>query len=64
VQIFGTFNAAAAVFACFLPETKGLSLEEMDILFGVVDESTRQRDIEKNMEATKIDKKLLDGGGK
>lgn len=41
----------AAVFAWMLPETKGLSLEQMDVLFGVVDESTRQHDIEKNLHA-------------
>jgi hypothetical protein len=28
----------------------------MDILFGVVDESTRQHDIEKNLQGAKIDK--------
>jgi len=33
----------------FLPETKGLSLEEMDVLFRVVDESTRRLDIEKHL---------------
>jgi len=32
-----------------LPETKGLSLEEMDVLFGVVDESTRRLDIEEHL---------------
>jgi hypothetical protein len=38
-----------------LPETKGLSLEQMDVLFGVVDENTRQQDIEKNLHA-KLDR--------
>ena len=32
-----------------MPETKGLSLEEMDVLFGVVDESTRRLDIEEHL---------------
>jgi len=44
--IFGTMNAVSFIFTLFLPETKGLSLEEMDILFHVVDESTRRHDIE------------------
>lgn len=39
-------NAGGFIFTLFLPETKNLSLEEMDILFCVVDKSTRQRDIE------------------
>lgn len=44
-----------------LPETKSLSLEEMDILFGVVDENTRQKDIERNMQVAKEDKERLEG---
>lgn len=39
-------NAVGFIFTLFLPETKNLSLEEMDILFHAVDKSTRQRDIE------------------
>lgn len=30
-----------------IPETKGKSLEEMDIIFGAVDPEQRKRDIEK-----------------
>jgi hypothetical protein len=45
-MIFGTMNALGFIFTLFLPETKGLSLEEMDVLFRVVDESTRRHDIE------------------
>ncbi|KAK6069854.1 sugar transporter [Seiridium cupressi] len=55
-MVFGTLNAVAAVFAWLLPETKDLSLEEMDVLFGVIDESTRQHDIEKSLQGTKINK--------
>jgi hypothetical protein len=44
--IYATFNAVGFIFCLFLPETKDLSLEEMDILFRVVDESTRRHDIE------------------
>lgn len=39
-------NAVGFLFTLLLPETKGLSLEEMDVLFKVVDESVRQHDIE------------------
>ncbi|XXG95264.1 hypothetical protein Hte_001525 [Hypoxylon texense] len=49
--IFAACNIAATLLTCVLPETKDLSLEQMDILFGVVDESTRQRNIETNMQA-------------
>ncbi|CZR61664.1 probable high-affinity glucose transporter [Phialocephala subalpina] len=44
--IFGMMNAVGLIFTLFLPETKSLSLEEMDVLFHAVDESTRRRDIE------------------
>ncbi|KAH8646769.1 general substrate transporter [Xylariales sp. PMI_506] len=55
-MIFGTLNIVGAGFAWVLPETKGLSLEEMDVLFGVVDESTRQHDIEKNLQGHKMER--------
>lgn len=48
-MIFGTLNIVGAIFAYLLPETKDLSLEEMDLLFGVIDEKTRKEDIEKNL---------------
>ena len=34
-------------FSLLIPETKGLSLEEMDIIFGAVNAETRLRDIER-----------------
>ncbi|TVY13505.1 hypothetical protein LARI1_G007502 [Lachnellula arida] len=37
------------IFTLFLPETKGLSIEEMDVLFRVFDESTRRHDIEEKI---------------
>ncbi|KAJ9138390.1 Sugar transporter [Pleurostoma richardsiae] len=50
-MIFGTLNICGCIFALLLPETKDLSLEQMDVLFGVVDENTRQHDIEMNLQA-------------
>jgi hypothetical protein len=49
LQIFGTFNAVAFIFTWFLPETKGLSLEEMDVLFKVVNEDTRRKDVDEHI---------------
>jgi len=44
--MFGTINIAGmAVFTLLIPETKGRSLEEMDIIFGSVKEDQRQADI-------------------
>lgn len=46
--MFGTINIAGmATFALLIPETKGRSLEEMDIIFGSVQASTREADIAK-----------------
>ena len=38
---------AMGTFSLIIPETKGRSLEEMDIIFGAVSAETRQRDIER-----------------
>jgi hypothetical protein len=48
-QVFGTMNVVGFIFTLFLPETKGLSIENMDVLFRVVDESTRRHDIEEHI---------------
>lgn len=45
--MFGIFCTANGLFALFfIRETKGLSLEDMDILFGAVDSEQRKRDVE------------------
>jgi len=47
--MFGILNIVAlGGFALFLPETKGRSLEEMDIIFGSISAEQRQSDIEKH----------------
>lgn len=45
--MFGCFCFAMSTFVwVFIPETKQLSLEEIDVLFGNVDAGRRQRDVE------------------
>lgn len=40
--MFGTFDLLMGIFVWFfVPETKGLSLEQMDELFGVVDHQSK-----------------------
>lgn len=47
--LFASINIGGMlVFSYILPETKGRSLEEMDIIFGAADAATRQADIAKN----------------
>lgn len=45
--MFGIFCLAMGVFALlFIKETKGRSLEDMDVLFGTVDQVQRAADVE------------------
>lgn len=44
--MFGSINFVMATYAFFLPETRGLSLEEMDVIFGAVTAEQRARDLE------------------
>lgn len=44
-MLFGTFCALTFLFVFFLiPETKGMSLEKMDGLFGITDDLLRMMD--------------------
>lgn len=46
--LFATINIGGmTVFSLFIPETKGLSLEEMDIIFGSISAEQRRADIDK-----------------
>ncbi|KAI0338839.1 general substrate transporter [Trametopsis cervina] len=50
--MFGTINVLGmGTFSLLLPETKGRSLEEMDIIFGAVDATTRAQHVEKEERA-------------
>lgn len=45
--MFGVFCIAMGVFVfVFMKETKGRSLEDMDLLFGAVSEEERRQDVE------------------
>ncbi|KAK6380280.1 hypothetical protein LTS17_005469 [Exophiala oligosperma] len=48
-MIFGTLNVCATILCYFLPETRHLSVEEMDVLFGAVDGQTRANDIDNEL---------------
>jgi hypothetical protein len=46
--MFAAMNVGAAgAFSLIIPETKGRSLEEMDVIFGTVSAEVRQQDIER-----------------
>ncbi|KAF8551962.1 general substrate transporter [Imleria badia] len=51
-MLFATINVGGmAVFSLIIPETKGLSLEEMDVMFGAVSAETREAFIRKEERA-------------
>ncbi|KAI9566636.1 general substrate transporter [Boletus coccyginus] len=51
-MLFATINVGGmAVFSVMLPETKGLSLEEMDVLFGAVSSASREAFIQREERA-------------
>jgi hypothetical protein len=46
--MFATINICGlAIFSLLIPETKGKSLEEMDVIFGTVSQDDRQALIER-----------------
>ena len=46
--MYATINVGAmGVFSLIIPETKGRSLEEMDVIFGAVGAEIRRQDIER-----------------
>jgi len=47
---FACMCAIASICAYFLPETKGRSLEDMDIIFGAITQEQRDIDIAARME--------------
>ena len=55
--MYASINIGAmATFSLAIPETKGRSLEEMDIIFGAVSAETRRQDIERQQVVFKVAK--------
>lgn len=53
--MFAIFCLAMAIFVwIFVPETKQMTLEEIDVLFGTVDAETRAKDVELALEEEKM----------
>jgi sugar porter (SP) family MFS transporter len=49
--MFAAINIGGMLtFSCLIPETKGRSLEEMDVIFGAVDGEQRARDVEARLD--------------
>jgi hypothetical protein len=53
---FAGINVIAAICAFFLPETRGLSLEQMDVIFGLVTAEERAADLARAQDT--LDKNL------
>lgn len=50
--MYGVFCLAMAFFVFFfIKETKGLTLEDMDLIFGAVDQQQRRNDIERILDS-------------
>lgn len=60
--IFGTMNACACCCAVFLPELKGRTLEDTDVIFGVVPEGMREIDVKNELDMDSITHGKKNGG--
>jgi hypothetical protein len=50
--MYAAINVGAmTIFSLVIPETKGRSLEEMDVIFGAISAEIRQQDIERQQTA-------------
>jgi hypothetical protein len=53
--MFGIFCLAMGVFVIlFFKETKGRTLEEMDLIFGAIDEEQRRADVESTLHKNEV----------
>lgn len=53
--MFGILCASMGIFVMiFLKETKGRTLEEIDLIFGAVDEQQRRADVEHSLQKSQV----------
>lgn len=53
--MFGIFCTFMGIFVMvFLKETKGRTLEEMDLIFGAVDEQQRRANVEHSLQKSQV----------
>lgn len=58
---FATINIGGMfVFTFFIPETKGRSLEEMDVIFGAVSKEQREADIQRAGRGKQCNRRTID----
>ncbi|KAJ6120484.1 hypothetical protein N7523_004764 [Penicillium sp. IBT 18751x] len=60
--MFGIFCTAMGIFvAIFVKETKGRTLEDMDLIFGAIDEEQRKADVESTLHKNDIHAEHVEG---
>ncbi|KAJ5677204.1 uncharacterized protein N7477_002837 [Penicillium maclennaniae] len=60
--MFGIFCTAMSIFVTiFVKETKGRTLEDMDLIFGAIDEEQRKADVENTLHKTDIHAEHVEG---